>query len=489
MYNDLREAGRFADRSTLLVNVAGSRDAWATSPDRQNYLGLKGARILFYEVDATTPPHQGCAATEYVGATQADDDGVWSWTGTVCDMCRVDGEGAQDNGVSVAVRVALDHCATPGEGCVSVDDPGTAGLTDHYADAWSGTTWSRWWRGADTSSPRRIFNGTPVSVGVDYFQATAPSAPMVVTDLAAQAANVFASLIDVTQRVHVSEGVPFDQATWGKIHAYFPSPIGGSAHSHQAGRLCIAAPQWRDDADPSLYQARNPQTWVGGDEAVHEYGHLLHYWRWDGFGKWQSFCFDSDGDGWIDQVDAQGRDIDFGLTGDGDGADECAESSEQREHPGAAFKEGWANFIRRVTFDGANVGLSCGSMNGRTSRASTFALGDGTPVCPVAGVPCEAGKHFAGDVEHALCEIWDGDLDDTLHASLSDMLDAVANMWDVADVSVQADLEAADSFGPGRTAIVPMGLCKFTGRLRRHVGVAQADIDSALAVAGVVCDP
>jgi hypothetical protein len=488
LYNDLREQGRFADRSTLFPNLLGAKDAWANSTDRQNYLGMKGARILFYEVDSLTPPNQGCSTTAvvYVGSTHADSKGEWSWSGTVCDTCRLDSEGAGDNGVSVAAKISLDHCPSPESRCFSVDDPGNNGTHDHYDDNWSGTTWSRWYRGADTATPRRIFNATPVSLGYDYFQANLPAVPMQPTDLQAQAANVFASMIDATQRVHLDENIDFDYAKWGKIRAYFPSSIGGTAHSHQADRLCVAAPQTRDDNNGSLYQNRNPDNWIDGYEVAHEYGHLVHYWQWGGFGKWQSFCFDSDGDGHVDRLTANGVDFDFGLSGDGDFVDECKESSSQREYAGTAFKEGWAKFIARVTFEGANTGWSCASLNGRTPIAPGFRLVDGQ-VCPAGATTCSQGRHFYDDVEHALCEIWDGDSDDTLQVPLTDLVESLGFMWTKGD-AYRSGIINANSFGPTDTSTAPLGLCELAEHLVEHLGLARADVRSALRQAKIDCN-
>lgn len=472
MYNDLRESGRFGDRSTLVITVPGTEDSFGDSGDRENYLGMKGVKIELHEVDLLGLSHQGCARNALEGSTYADDDGSWSWTGEVCDVCRIDGEGANDNGVSVAARVVLAHCDDPSEGCFSVDEPIPNG-SDHFDGNWSGTTWYRWWRGADLTSPRRLFNATPVSVGVDYFQTNLPSVRMETTDLYAKASNIFASLIDVTERVHGVEGVPFDRARWGTIRAYFPNGTGTGAHSHQADRFCVG---------------EFAGHWIPGSETTHEYGHLVHYWEWDGVGKYHSFCMDSDGDGELDTIDEDGHDTD----GDGDGRKECDEGGDetgvQREYAGAAFKEGWASFVTRVTFEGANTGHSCGSIHDRAPTAYSFRRFDNSLVCPAGAATCVEGRHFIGDVERALCEIYDGDSDDTLDLTFADMVDTLRLVWTTADPADREEVREASTFGIHDTAIVPLGICRFAETLDGAMGLPRADVESALAAIQLECN-
>lgn len=483
MYNDLRDSGRFGDRSTLFVTQAGTKDPFdGGSGDRENYLGMKGAQIMVYEIDLQTPANQGCTRTAYVSSTHADEDGVWSWTGQVCDRCRVDGEGANDNNVSVGVKIGLSYCDDAGGGCFSVDDPVSNG-TDHHDGTWSGATWTRWWRGVDATTPRRVTNSTPISLGVDYFQANLPAVRMEVTDTYAKAANIFASMIDVTERVHVVEGVPFDRARWGTIRAYYPSLTGGVAHSHQADKICIS----------------DRNSWIDGSEVTHEYGHLIHFWQWEGFGKWQSFCKDSDGDGELDVVNNDGVEDDTDFNGDdvpddGDFRHECSEGRDentgelQREHAGAAFKEGWANFISRVTFEGANTGHSCGTIQSQTPTAPSFRLFNNALACPAGAATCIEGRHFIEDVEQALCEVYDGDGDDTLNLTFADMIDTLQFVWSLADPADRQEVIDADTFGIHDTAVVPLGICRFAETLDGAMGLSRADVESAMAGAKIECN-
>lgn len=465
-YNDLREYGRFADRSTFAPNVPGSKDPWDSSSDRQNFLGLYGALVKVYEVDVVGMSTQGCSSNTLAGTTTVLSDGSWSWSGQVCDGCRIDNEGGSaDTGVSIAVRVALDHCITTTRGCFSVDDPGDVDHTfaEHYAGGWGGTTWARWHRNAGLSNPR-VFSGAGTSgaLGVDYFQANLPSAGVPTDDLQAQAANVFASMIDVTRRVHIVEGVPYDHPTYDKVRAFFPAVLAGS-HSHQASKLCIAAERLDDD-DP--YDPREPTAWIDGAETAHEYGHLVHYQQWERNGKWQSYCYDSD-------ANPQ--------------TDDCEESSAQREHYGTAFKEGWASFIARVTFEGANTGYSCASIDEeRAPRSTTFTLpGSNEPICDDG--PCRDGERFYNDVELALCELWDDDDDDLLHVPFETLVENLADVWTGASQTERDQLDDAryETDYAGSVAS-PLGLCRFAAVL--DLTWPKASIEDALAEVNVDCN-
>jgi hypothetical protein len=460
-YNDLRRYGRFADRRTILPGISGARDDFASSTDKQNYLGLWDAKVTLYEVDrAYLTNASSCSSTSYLGSTYIANDGTWSWSGTVCDACRIDADDADGDGVSIAAMISLENCASPGTRCFSVDDPMGQAVTNHYTDTsdW-GATWSRWYHGATSTAPKVVTHAGTVDLGVDYFQTTYGLTAGYSSDLAAQAANLFATMVDVTRRVHIDEHLPFDHTSYGQIRAYFPSVTGGIAHSHEADRLCVTA----------------PSDWLDGDEAAHEYGHLTHFWAWGGVGKWSSFCYDSDGDG----------------TGD------CDESYSDREYPIAAFKEGWAQFIRRVTFDGANVGLSCASIDHATPDAPLFVDGNGDPVCALtSSLVCTQGKYFADDVEQALCDLYDpvetdnpSLNDDRLQISLLDLQDNLTRMWTEASGPERSDVldaSAHHSFNAPYAATASLGLCWFAQNLVDS-GIDRALLTETLGATWIDC--
>jgi hypothetical protein len=473
-YNDLRDVGLFADRMTIVPGVAGHANPWTPSTTPYNYLGLLDAKISIFEVDlarAAAP----CAATEFVGSTSIAADGSWSWTGEVCDACRTDVDGSNDNGVSIAANIILENCTAPSRRCFSVDDPvpeANNGSTDHFDDLWSGKVWSKWYANANNVVPRAIQTNATVDLSVEFFQSTLynPAAPPPITDMAAQASNVFASMSDVTRRLHLDEGMPFSKSKWGQIRAYFPSPRGGSAHSHQADRLCVAKPEG---------------TWVTGTPTIHEYGHLNHYWAWGGTGKWGSFCFDSNGDGIVKRQNAQMTVPENEL--------ECTEDLAKRKLEITALKEAWAIFIERVTL--AQTQHNCASLESQQPPAINFPLANGSVLC--SGPTCLQSEQFTYAVERALCDLWDPinpnapfmvGPHDALALSLTTLRSNLHQVWLDSSEAEKNELRQATKFDPlnGPTATAPLGLCRFARSLVTS-GIPQQDVFTTLASSGAAC--
>lgn len=499
-YNDLRRNGRFSLR-TNQANMKGSAEPWTTKPkpgDNANYLGLLDGTVRLYEYDGSSGI--ACQQTSYVGTAIIQGNGEYSWHGEVCDSCAADGDGGDDKGVSIVAQVSLENCTAPDSRCFSVRDPKGAGIDDHYNDKWDGPVYARWLKGAELARPHVASKGGLVDLGDDYFQAErAGQVPAHLDDLPAQAANVFASMVDVTRKIHLESKVPFDHAKYGEIKAFFPSVIGkstGGAHSHQAGRLCVGAPQieatiqarnfqawldgprtekWTggyDTIGDSDYEPLHPEDWIDGGTVAHEYGHLVHYWAWDGVGKWASFCM---------------RDAD------------CDESSATKEYAQAAFKEGWADFIRRVTYDE------------EPSAANTCATADIiAPLgCTSNKLPlCSEGRYYITDVRSTLCDMWDSRKDtakwgkrtsdphvlvpieytDIAQAGIYTLRSALVKMWNEASANEKKEIREATAFDPkaGKTATTPLGLCRFSQAL---IGGSQTKVkvESALAVNGIDC--
>lgn len=421
-YNDLRTHGRFADRRIPIFGTPGQPDPYASSYNKQNYLGLYEATVQVYETDSVTGA--GCASTEYVGDALIQADGSWSWSGQVCDSC-FDNEGPKEGEVSVAAKILLSNCFDPETRCFSVADPDDTFSGNHYDELWGGTDWWRWYRSAGAANPMRIGTSATRDLGNDYFQATAGLVAGDPDDLYAQAASVFASLADVTRQVHVVHGVDFDYAHWGKIVGYYPANFGGLGHSHQNGsdRLCIGL---------------TPDEWQEGSTPAHEYGHMLNYWTWaksgswEGVGKWSSYCYDSDGDGVVSD-------------------DDCEQSSSQREYAANAFKEGWADFISQLTFTGGGgMAGTCEKRDGRTPTADTFVDHTGANIC-APNQTCRQGRYFYNDVTSALCDLWDTFVDsrdgatDRLALPLTDMVEGLEVMFDEAGPDATAMVYATES--------------------------------------------
>jgi hypothetical protein len=207
---------------------------------------------------------------------------------------------------------------------------------------------------------------------------------------------------------------------------------------------------------PETYNARSPEAWFGGSVVAHEYGHLVHYWQWDGFGKWTSFCYDGNCD--------EGGDPEYVL---------------------AAFKEGWAEFIEKVVWDGLGNGFGTGCDNIETRSPI------GSPYLTPPAIPTLAtiGRRWIPDVEEALCDLWDANqdsahyglatYDDTANTSLVSLVAHLAFVWGSID---QADIKNADTFGPNDTATTPFGICEFVDRRANNASWIEA-----LKVSGIDC--
>jgi len=458
-YNDLRTNGRFTLRDRepgwymYVPGVAPGSEPYGTG-DNSNYYGLRDAQVDIYEVDRNyNAGAAGCSALTHAGTTTINQDGTYSWTGQVCETCGADDDGGQNASLSIAVKVSLRNCTDSGTRCFSVANPHGAGATNHFDDNWGGSTWTKWADGATDTAPY-ITAGTNVPLAVDRFEVST-------VGQTARAANIFASLVDVTRKVHVQLNVPFGHP---EVVTYFPSSSGTVAHSHESGRICVP-----DGGDG---------TWIDGREPAHEYGHLLHFWEWGGYGKWVSYSYDSDGDGHIDTAsDSDGDGVnDVDVDGDGDLVDETAESTSTREWNNAAFKEGWANFIAGVTFDGT------GSPRGCDLRTTTHGA--------TAGTITEDGKHWIDDVQVALCEVWDNtaqtvrrngiDYRDNSNFTLNEMLDGLGRVWNETDY--QSLVTSATQSNPLGTNV--LGVCALMGKLYD----SDPALPNALAVIGLDCD-
>jgi hypothetical protein len=492
-YNDLRRNGRFSQRRDM-QNAPGHASPWTSKPaagDNENYLGLRDATVRLYSYNAF---HQlnSCPQTNLAGKVTIDQSGKFSWTGNVCNNCPGIPPGAPEDSVALIAQVALEQCDSPTARCFSVRDPKGEGEKNHYDDNWDGVSWSRWLRGADMSKPRTVRTNGTIDLGNDYFQdeSAAPTAAKV-GDLAAQAANVFASMVDVTRKVHVEGKVPFDHARYGEIKAFFPSVIGherGGAHSHQAGRLCVGAPQLGASYEPNDfkewlngprtekwtggytvsgdndYDARKPETWLGGGETAHEYGHLVHYWAWGGVGKWASFCY-------LDNA--------------------CEERVDTPEYSLTAFKEGWAEFVSHMTYDDeADAADTCATVE------SDASLGCGKSGAGSSAL-CKTGPLYIVDVKHTLCDLWDGKRDlarwgtqayrDETSLGIATLRDGLVSLWKSASKDEKKELKEATSFEGRTAATAPLNLCRFVPQLTSST-VSLASLKENLGVNGIDCE-
>lgn len=427
LYNDLRASGRFSLRSG--PSGTGAVNALGTGTDI-NYLGLYDARVDLSEIDIGYGQSAGCIPSRQLGSAIVRSDGTWSWHGEVCDNCNAESNEG-DESLSIAASIVLEHCDD--ERCFRVAEPDSSASTNHFADDWSGSTRSRQYRGATSTAPKVIgTTATTLDLGTDYYQSSGSQTAGKASDLDAQAANVFAELVDVTRKVHTELNVPFDQP---EVSAYFP----GSetfTHSHEAGFLCI----------------KNPGSdWIESDDATHEYGHLLHYPEWAHHGKWVSYCYDSD----------------------------CDESTATQEYANAAFKEGWADFITAVTYD------KTGSSKGCNEKETDAPLG-----CPV-GQTCPTGRHYIKDVTQVLCDLWDGGTADCngsscdqLSVSLPNLVDALHDTWTEATPDQRDAYIHSSEHNVTTTAL---GICELAKALVAS-GPSKSVVAGALGASGLDCN-
>ena len=449
-YNDQRRYGRFALRRDPEGNT-GERKAYGEG-DFKNYLGLREATVRLYEVSDSAK----CKTLDKIADVAIDKSGRFEWDGEVC---------ACAGGVQIAAKIMLRNCIDADERCFSVKDPeGAPKDWDHYDTDWNGSQWERWHRSASNEQPAIPHPLLPkLNLADDYFQEVGSAVPVGHMDLYSQAANVFASMVDVTRSVHLKGNVSFDYASYGETEAFFPNVTGGTAHSHQANRLCISAPQDLDVNDDGIEdlprQERVPNKWLNGDEAAHEYGHLVHYQAWDGYGKWTDFCY----------------------------LDNCDVSTRSHEYALAAFKEAWADFVRDVTFDS------------QTSAPHNCARNDddGARACHGPEM-CTVGRRVVVDVEKVLCDWWDqvedctsqwggNHCDTSLAADLAELRDVLWHVWITASQKERDNIRDAWGFEPPSAATATLGLCRFTNTYIDLYPWREDGIVSALTRNGIIC--
>jgi hypothetical protein len=479
-YNDLRSTGLFAERWDS-SNNPGTKHGFGG--DQKNYLGLRDAVIDFYEVDDDTSG-SGCAQTSYVGGVTIDAHGSYSWTGQVCDSCRTDHDGTNDSGVSLAGRIRLRFCNDTR--CFSVRD--SLGMPEdtatHFADTFEADPYRRWLRVASLASPKVFLANTAVTLADDYFQGSGSQTPGDPTDLSAQAASVYASLVDTTRMLHKTYNLPYDKDRFGEVQVFYPSVLGdggqfdgGGAHSHQpedkhTSRICIESQMdgrgpWIDTGGlgglpaghyaPEVYNARQPEAWFEGSIVPHEYGHLVHYWQWDGFGKWASYCYQ----------------------------DPACEEDGAPEYVLTALKEGWADLVKRVVWNGIDTGSGCDNIDTRSPMGAPY------PTPPAVASLNTIGRRWISDVEQTLCDIWDANPNsesatygsvtytDTANTSLVDMVTHLGLMWNLVTGPQKSEIMGATKDNPTTT---PIGICDFVGERTNNAAWVNA-----LKVNGIDC--
>jgi hypothetical protein len=508
-YNDQRRYGLFQTRSKKnggagqqyrMINGTGTSE-----PHTLNYLGLYEATVEIYENDLIYQGHPGCAQTSLVATTTVNSNGHWSWTGNVCDTCGNDDLTESDSdgevGVTVSAKTVLRYCPDSTGRCFSVRNPGAwdedVEWDDHGASA---VTYGRWASDANQISGQQVFtNGRHIPLASMNFEGSANN----VADLDAQAANVFASLVDTTRVVHETHGITFKRTDYGELKAIFPANFPGvNGHSHEPGdKICMGAwgsvgmveqpcglgrkpglPEPIDCPPPVEQQPFDliPREWHDGTTPMHEYGHIINYRAWEGHGKW----------------------TDYGYMYSQNGYDRYGETDEV-EHYSAAFKEQWATFIERVTLDSLRLNtdtkstLACSDASWDNDDSSAVAINDGDPSTNTAilcqpGAPCAYAGRSPNVVLHTLCDWFDNSPDSLTNATfnyadtfgskdLHSMWQMMRDMWTEGEQSAKNEYTPSNLSDMSTWAKAGLGICDMAKRqgwspwfdnMLRHNGLA-----------------
>jgi hypothetical protein len=384
-YNDLRQYGHFDWRRDKNGTPGTQHDY--DDGYRVNYLALRDATVQIYEIDKEPFGPSGCLETESMGLATVGEDGRFTWSGPLSDSCSIE-EDAQN--VSLAVKISLSFCDGAHTRCIGVRDPGT------LVDAVETDTFSRWHGQASKANPRIVSVDGAINLADDEFESKTAGT---VTDLDAQAANVFASLVDVTRAFHVNDTVPFLYDDYGDVYVLFPSLIVAKAKTYGTQRIEIPAPGGQEVG------TRTPTTWLEGQGIMHEYGHIIHFRAFDGKGNNTDYSFDGK-DSW---------------------------SISSKEFPQTAFSEGWANFVPRAALEDVPKTATT-SYYGCSGNFDTDDIYGGSTTAP-----SDDGHWYPGNVTKALCDWFDtsndaryGDGDHWAASSLHSMWLNLDGMYDNA---------------------------------------------------------
>jgi hypothetical protein len=421
-YNDMRYYGchkwRFdrsgdpGERDSLAAKPSGSHDESA-----RNWLGAYDVRVEVYEKEII--------GKTLVGTDRVGRDG--SWCVNYSDLGGGLFEGSE---LELIVKFILEVDVVDRAFRVAAD--GASGATYEYEHP-----------AASTDSPLKIDSGGANKITDAYFGGTAQS----FDDLHAQAAMVFASIVEVTRVVFEGDRwdydsdslsfgaatkVPFREAEHGEVKVVFPK-VGGSGTGWAADELWIGNPGSGDT------YAR----WTNGGLHMHEFGHVINQRAWEtGYG------FDED-------------DTVFQSW-----------SASSYEIPLISFKEAWANFVQSATMqeNGEDHSVLNDASFDYYDRASSSGRPYGNP---------DEGHLYAGNVSWFLYDWADSGIEDpddergegdAFSASLYSMWLNLTGMWDEASNAEKEDglgiLDFIDYYLNERKGISEVGASehyRFTG--------------------------
>ncbi len=486
-FNDQRTYGRFPIHRT--PSGDGGRqykllDAETGGTHTANFLSLIDASVEIYEIDRLTVGHPTCASETRVATVTTDVDGHFSWSGTVCDPCLLDDapyelSDAGKVGVSLAAKIVLRYCPDSTSRCFSVKEPvvTTSGPFDEHD--LGAVQYALWHSAASLVTPRRVFqDGAAIALDDGYFQATGGG----YDDKYLAAAYAFEGLAEATRKLHVTLGIPFRRSTFGEVTAVYPMkwPNHGAGHSHEhlgadrADSLCLSA------AGTESTSGSTATTWSSGSTVFHEYGHLVNYRAWSGYGKY----------------------VDYNYVGCVDDNGDCTGEYDNEEYASAAFKEPWANFIKRVTLnelvptvDTLDYG-GCAFWDGEHSARSWDNDDDAAVTICNEPVACTLGDRSPGAVEHALCDLFDDHVDEPEpmvfkgsdaigDETLSGIITDLESTWSAAaQWRRDAYVDAADGGDRVKTGL---GICELAARRVARVPGDRTAVDNLMKKNGIDC--
>lgn len=490
-YNDQRTYGRFPLHTTPTgergrqYRVVDAEHAGASHG--ANYLSLVDATVEVYEIDRVWAGSALCKNQTLVGAVTTDENGHFSWSGTVCDSCALD-DGAYETsdagsvGVSLALRLVLRYCPDTTGRCFSVKEPPAVSSAPDFDEHDLGATqYAVWHGGAALAAPQRVFqNNATVSLDDAYFQAEGGS----FDDKYLQAAYAFEGLAEATRRLHKDLGVPFRRAPFGEVTAIYPMKWAnhGAGHSHEhlgadfANSLCLPAPGTESS---NGYTAT---TWGAHSTVFHEYGHLVNYRAWEGYGKY----------------------VDYNYAACIDDAGDCTGEYDNEEYASAAFKEPWANFVKRVVLNEVTPSTEtldyggCAFWDGVHSARSWDNDDDAAVTLCKEPIACSLGDRSPSGVEHALCDLFDDHVDEPNpltfkgtdlvgDETLTGIITDLERTWsDAAEWRREAYIDASE--GRGDKVKTGLGICELAARRVARVPADRTNVDNLMKKNGIDCD-
>lgn len=356
-YDDFRVAGRFELRDDE-VGLPGAKVAFTGAG--HNYLAALDATVEIYEIDTLDNPLLNCKDRTKLGETTVQEDGSFSIQVVGGDSCVFDLNDDPD----IAVKVRTRYCDADRCFRVAHDRDNDPALPIN--EEGTGAALSLYFPNASSSNPEEATSSS-LDVGSFNFENSA-------YDDFARGASMFASLVDVTRRFNVENGIEY--VNDDEVVLEFPDNVGAASTNGTVIHIpSPAAGKW------------------GGNAVMHEMGHAMHDLTWGTTGT----CSTNTG----------GR---FGRNGDG------GWGVTEQEWPTTALSEAFGNFVSKATLD--------------TCDADSFDVnedpgnpGDGAALCnadtgqfpdasTVAVTYPNDGKSYVRNVSKMLCDWYDSSFDD-----------------------------------------------------------------------------